>query len=95
VTGIFEDDANVRPVKKVKQPKAAKSTKPKRSMASKILDKVEDKGILVAAASAKDGVSYEDVDVMPGKRTKAVKAKAESGKLVPPINYVSDDHGSV
>lgn len=90
MTGLFEDDANVRKVAKPKaEPKAEVKSKPKKTMASKILAKVESKERLVDAASGgSGGVNFEDVDVSPAAQAKA--KTQEKGVIEPPINYVSD-----
>jgi len=90
--GLFEDDENVRRVKKVK---AHSETKPKRSkekktLATKILAKVESKQNLVEAASGSGSVKFEDVDVSPASRKNA--KKVDKGIIEPLINYVSDEN---
>lgn len=90
--GLFEDDANVRKTAKPKEPpKAVIKKAPKRkSLASKILAKVESKeGLVGAASAASGGVKFEDVDVSPAAQAKV--KKQEKGIIAPLINYVSDN----
>ena len=90
MSGLFEDDANVRKIAKPKAPPKATIKKArKKSLASKILAKVESKDRLVNAASAANGgIKFEDVDVSPAAQ--ATVKKQEKGVIAPQINYVSD-----
>lgn len=75
--------------KPVEKPKA-----PKKKAAEKAPSKAEGKRKLVdIASSVTAGKAFDQIDPQALKAEK--KQSAEDGKIVPLINYVSDDDGSV
>lgn len=96
MNGLFEDDANVRrqpkPKAPPKKPTAKKSSPKKSSLGDRILGKVENKDTLVEVASGTEGVKFEDIDVVAASKT---AKKSDSGRIVPQINYVSDNDDDV
>ena len=89
--GLFEDDDDVR--KAPAAPKEKKVSSPKKSVGSKILDKIVNDGSLVHLATGKrKAPSFEDITPQSLKR---VVKKEDDGKITPPINYVSDENGTV
>lgn len=94
MSGLFEDDAGVRPTKKVKPVAEKKAQAPRKTNANKILDKIAEKHDLVSAASSTEGVAFEEIDVRVVERESKSK-KDSDDKIAPPINYVSDTDGSV
>ena len=86
--GLFEDDANVRPVKKSPAPKAKPKPKKKRNVGDAIVGRAESKVKLVdAPVSVGGAVAMDEVDLRGAKTT---RKKADTGRIQPPINYVAD-----
>jgi hypothetical protein len=99
--GLFEDDANVRkikvpkPVKLVAKPDAEQKQKPKAApkpatIGDRFLEKLDEKPDMATVVSKTSQVNFGDVDLQAAARKKKTVEKAEDGKIVPPINYVSD-----
>lgn len=84
MTGLFEDDANVR--KPLKPPVKKKQATKRLSVAQKIVAKTDNRSRFVIGGS---GISFTEVDISPEARAK--KKVEETGKIIPPINYVSDE----
>ena len=94
MSGLFEDDANVRPQpkkKKAEQPKKAK--KAKRSVGSRIVAKIESNADVVGLAK-RGGVDFAEVDIVSTAKA-AKKQKPDGGKITPPINYIADEDDDV
>ena len=88
---LFEPDDQVRKVKKqpVKKVAKKKAAKKKRTLGDQIASKTESKKILVDGPVAVGGsVSFEEMDAPP--TAKAAAKKADSGRIEPQINYVTD-----
>lgn len=79
MNGIFEDDSNVRRVKKVKD---FKNVELKSSSETK-----KDQRKLAKLASKLDSISFDKID--PENFEKIAKSK-DAGFIEPKINYVSD-----
>lgn len=84
MTGLFEDDKNVRdPIKVV-------SRKQTTNVGDKLLSIAEGKSNLAVAASSKGGVSFGSIDLVALERSKKTAAKNEEGKISPLIDYLND-----
>lgn len=89
MSGLFEDDSEVRKVKKPSAPKQkAEPKKRSKSVSDKLVEKSEGKGKLVELASSDSESSnqFEKIDLVKLKRSKSEKVDDEL--IEPPINYI-------
>ncbi|MHA2067828.1 MAG: hypothetical protein ACXABY_25985 [Candidatus Thorarchaeota archaeon] len=71
-------------------PKQKKSASSKKSVGSRIIDKVESRADVVSVAKA-GGVNFAEVDVGPASKSRKKNQQTGGNKIVPAINYVTDE----